>query len=381
MSAAQTEGVELSISLSQQPQGVLYTPASEIAGEVLLSIREGSQAQQYKRVTVAVLGKVDVYFSLSQSGGGSDGRHFRESETFFKKVITLWEDGQSSTSISANGQYIFPFSLSLQSETESATSLPSSLDCRDAKIRYNIEAKLIRNDSSEIESASCFKRIEIQTNIDINRAELLSPRSAQKEIVAGCISRDSVTVTATIARTGFCRVADEIPVQVVVEPGSRTQLQYISTALIQRITCYAQGQPSVLERLVHSNANTQMPRKGISFTWNTPRLAIPDQLELSFDNFSFVHIGYFIRVEFGAKCIKPQWIDLPIVIGNVPLSGANSSRLSSMEVSRTTSGGGYRPVSGVIGGTGYTPPVVPTVAAAREEKDEESNEYSRLLHK
>uniref|UniRef100_A0A1X7U4Z7 Arrestin C-terminal-like domain-containing protein n=1 Tax=Amphimedon queenslandica TaxID=400682 RepID=A0A1X7U4Z7_AMPQE len=381
MSTVQTEGVELSIALSQQPQGVLYTPTSEVAGEVLLSIREGSQDLKYKRVTVAVLGKVDVYFSVPQSGGGRDGRHFTESNTFFKKVLTLWEEGQSTTSINASGSYVFPFSLSLQSEPNA--SLPSSLDCRDAKIRYNIEAKLIRNDTSEIESASCFKRIEIQSNVDINRGELLSPRSAQKEIMAGCISRDNVTVTSTIARTGYCRVADEIPVQVIVEPGRGTQLQFISTALIQRITCYAQGQPSILERLVHSNANTQMPRKGISFTWNVPRFTIPDQLELSLDNFSYVHIGYFIRVEFGAKCIKAQWIDLPIVIGNVPLSSANSSRLSSMEVSRTTSGGGgYRPVSGLIRSSGYNPPVIPAAAAKeKEEREEESNEYSRLIHK
>lgn len=377
----QGEGVDLSVSLSRSPSSsAAYTSGSEVTGEVTLIIgSEGrlSEGGKYKRVTVSVLGKVDVYFSTTQGGGGgggSEARHFTESEVFFKRTIVLWEEGQNSTALN-EGRYIFPFSLPLQ--PDSSPSLPSSLDSRDAKIKYNIEAKLIRsgvNGGNEIESSASLKRIEIQNNVDINRSDFLSPRSAQKEILSGCIGRGAITVTATVPRTGYCRVVDQIPVQVLIEPGRSVQLQYVSARLVQRISCHAQGQMSVLERLVSSFTNTHTPRKGVSFTWNVPHLVVPDQLELTMDGFSFVQIRYFVRVEYGAKCSKAQFIDLPVVIGNIPLSSANSSRVASLELSRTTSGGGgYQPAAA----TGYTPPVVPT--AATEEKEEESTEYSRLL--
>lgn len=363
---------QILVSLSQNKDS-FYTPGSDVEGHATLHI-EGSQLY-YRRVTVTIIGRVEVYFTVLS---GSEMRHYQESETFFKRSLVVWGDG-TTTSELTEGRYVFPFSFCLESDSP----LPSSLDTRDGRIKYTIEAKLIRmgRTDAEIEAAATYTRINVRDNVNINRSDLLAPRSAQKECTAGflCIGRGPITVTATLLRSGYCIVVDQIPVQVVVEPGLGQQLQSVGVSLIQRVTCYAQHQPSVLHRTMTQVTNVQMPRKGVSFTWNAPPLEVSDFLELTLTNCSLVQLGYFIRIEYTSRCIDKQVIDIPVIIGNVPLSTTTSNRDGTYTGTSTQASSGYQPTLSLSDGTvGYHPPAIPTETAVSPEADHDEERVSNV---
>ena len=307
---------DLQIKLSG-PEGVYYTPGSEVKGDIRLNLTVVQP--HYKRITVSLIGKAEVYFALPV---GSNYRHFRESDTLIRLQTIAWETDRNLGKQLSTGQHTFPFSIILPSNDR----IPSSLEARDGKIRYTLEAKLIRGIDKEIEVAVAYTRISVQNRVDINRSDLLVPRSAQKESTAGCfcIGKGLLSVTATIPRSGYCFGIDTIPVKVQVEPGLRQQVDSITVSLIQRVQCYTQEQLSVSHNVISMETNIQMPRKGVSFTWNTPPLFIPNTVDLTLTNCDIVRLGYFIRVEFTSKCMDTQHVDIPVIIGNVPFTGRDN---------------------------------------------------------
>lgn len=316
-----------------------YTTGSAINGEVIFNLV--SSHNDYKKIVVIFEGRSEVYFTLSSS---NNVNHYRETESFLKHQVLLWERKNKELQPGSN---LFQFSFQLSDNA----SIPSSLESRDGKIKYVLTAKLIRGTDNDIEASSVHKRINIQTNVDINRPDLQSPRSASKEATAGCfgIGRDLINITATIPRSGYCIMVDSIPIEVKVEPGARQQVQSLSACLIQRITCYAQGQPSVMHRVVSAESNFKIPRNGVQFTWSVPPLSLPDSAELTITNCSLVQMRYFVRVEYTANCMDRQHLDIPVIVGNVPLS----TRRTNNE-----SGGNYLP-SLSSNDEGYHPPPIP----------------------
>lgn len=335
---------DLQIKLSG-PEGVFYTPGSEIKGEIWLNLTVVQP--HYKRITVTLIGKADVYFTVPV---GNNYRQFRDSDTLIRLQTIAWETDRNLGRQLSTGQHVFPFSFILPSNER----IPSSLEARDGKIRYTIEAKLIRGIDKEIEVAATYARILVQNRVDVNRSDLLAPRSVQKESTAGCfcIGRGLLSVTATIPRSGYCFGIDTIPVKVQVEPGLRQQVDSITVSLIQRVQCYTQEQLSVSHSVVSMETNVQMPRTGVSFTWNAPPLFIPNTADLTLTNCDIVRLGYFIRVEFTSKCMDAQHIDIPVIIGNVPFTG----RDNGIETK-----GVYVPtLLPVEQDSRYQPPVIPT---------------------
>ena len=325
---------------------IFYTTGSEVDGEVVFNL-ESSQ-NDYKRIVVILEGKADVFFTHTSNSNAVN--HYRETETFVKLTLILWD--KTSRQLE-RGQVTFPFSFQLTNNG----SLPSSLDSKDGRIRYTLIAKLIKE--NYIEACSVQAHINVRANVDINRPDLQKPRSASKEITAGClcVGRDLINVTASIPRSGYCIVVDSIPIEVNVEPGVNQQLSSISASLIQRISCYAQGQPSTFNQVIAVETNYEMPKKGVAFTWNVPPLEIPDRAELTMSNCSLVQIKYFIRVEYRGRFMDTQHLDIPVIIGNVPL--ASSGRSNNGQLPQ------YLPTLTPFDEQGYQPPIIPNSGSGK----------------
>jgi hypothetical protein len=359
------ELLELKLSDSHT---TFHTPGSDITGEVCLNLI--TPQPSYKRILIILTGAIEVYFTIPPaSSGAANAQYFRETQTFINQQATLWDS--SVKPLNKSGRHVLPFSFKLISDS---STLPSSIETRDGKIRYTVQAKLIGGVDNEIEITTVYQRVKVRANVDINRTDLISSSSATTEATAGCmcLGRDIITVTATLQRTGYCIVIDSIPVDVQVTPGRSRQVNYLSASLIQRVTCRAQNQPSTCYRVIATETNTQVPGKGVSFNWAVPPLPVKDTLELSLTDCSIIQLTYFIRVEYRASFMTTQYVDIPVVIGNVPLSSRGLM---------TTTSQGHVPVLSPPeeeGHEGYHPPSVPTSSSYQHE-DNDDDEQSPLI--
>ena len=288
-----------------------YTVNSDVEGDVQITIEVAQN--YYKKIIVALTGKAEVYFFHQ---GGERIRHFQQSVCFIQLYQVLWERDSTSSNVLPKGVHSFPFQFTLEG------LLPSSTETKDSRIRYTVEAKLIRGMDSEIEAAVAQVHIPVSNIVDINRPDLLVPRSIQKDLtVSGCLcaSGGTISVTATVSRSGYCVGKDSIPVSIEIDNLTNRSLSTLSVELVKRDICHANGQPSLALTILGSQLNAHLPGAGISFSWNAPPIAVPDT-NPTLTNCDIIQIRYFIRVSFKTKYSNPQELIIPLILGNVPFN-------------------------------------------------------------
>lgn len=336
-----------------------YLIGSDITGDVIYKGSTGGK-HRYKRITVSLVGKVDVYFFLP--GESDTVRHFRESDVFYQAQMILWEADSTSGSLPA-GENKFPFSFPLVLRAANK-HLPASVESKDGRIRYTVEAKLIRDVENEIEAAVAYSRIPVKGIVEINRSDLLVPRAVQNERVVSqcCFSGGMLSVIASTPRSGYCVGKDGINVTVKVESDNAKKLNSITVSLIKKTACYAQGQPSISTDVLATKVNNRLPRGGVSFSWNVPAIEVPET-DCTLTNCSIMHITYSIRTSFTGRCMNQQNLNLPLILGNVPL------RKESLEATCHYEFDSYRP-SLTASVSHYEPPPIPFMTSSTTQSTE-----------
>ena len=338
-------------------QSGYHVTGSDIAGKVTFKGNNVIPAD-YKRITVSLIGKADVYFFFS--GESDRGRHLKESDVFYHEQMIVWErNGELPKQETSE----FPFTFSLMSKSGENT-LPVSAECKDGRIRYTVEAKLIRREvDREIEAAVAYSRVPVSVTVDINRPDLLVQRAIQNDtaVSQGCFGGGTLSLTSSLSRSGYCIGNDKIYVVVKVDSENANRLNSLSVSLLKCVTSYAQGQSSVTTDILTTQVNNRLPAGGVSFSWNAPPLSV-QQTDCTLTNCSIIRIHYFIRTSFSGRCINSQNLDLPIIIGNIPYHDKNTSE--SLE---TTHGSGYQPSLAPFGQQ-YEPPAIPFMSASSQSQ-------------
>ena len=362
---------DFQLLLHSPANGDAYEIGSDVTGEVLF--RANGNETRYKKITVSLSGKADVYFFIPD--GSENNRHFRESDTFLQIHHVLWERNDCSLEDSLPaGVNCYPFSFTLAPTNEK--QLPSSIECKEGRIRYTIEAKLIRGSESEIEASVAYSRIPVFTVIEINRSDLLSPRAVEKEgaVRCSCFGQGIVSVTASLPRTGYSMTKDKIPVDIAVESENGPGLSLISVSLMKHIVCYAEGQASITENVIATETNSRLPRGGVSYSWNVPPIALPET-ECTLTNCDIINLNYYIRVSFSGTCMDSQNIDIPIIVGNTPFREESATCL------QPTNRGEYTPTLSPTSHQ-YHPPAIPSpstgnVSEYERDKENKKDDYER----
>ena len=351
--------VDLSFEVKLNPsfnQEGSYPVGSEVSGEVIFST--STHETSYKRITVSLIGKAEVYFFLPTNS--ETNRHFRETDVFFQAESVVWERGRENPSLPI-GISTYPFKFTLAPE-EGKTLLPASVECKEGRIKYTIEAKLIREMENEIEASVARVKIPVTGRVDINRSDLLIPRAIQNEIAvsSGCFNGGTVSLIVSLLRSGYCVGQDKIKVVVKVESDNGKKLRSLCVSLVKRVFCYAQGQPSVTNTALVTNTNHRLPRGGVSFTWNVPAIPVPFT-DCTLTNCSIIRVTYFLHATFTGRCMETQDLELPIILGNVPYRGDS---MESFETTQGSSTGEYRPSLSSLTHPYYQPPVIPLLTTS-----------------
>ena len=339
---------EFRLELTNPPQGV-YFPGMAITGTVVCATDE---PKSYKQILVTLRGGAHVHWTETETTGTDEERRTRtrtysSSEEYVSCSAVLWDkrvNGQGGSF--PVGSYRFNFSLQLIGPS-CGTNMPASYTGSVGSISYSLEARIAKGMLKFDEKAVA--TLNVGNVVNINGPQLLSPLAMEvrKTLCCLCCASGPIVITARIPRTGFCIGHDSIPVEIAVENGSNRQIPFFQIALTKKVIYTAQGR----HRYDDNTLTTVITR---AVAPNETTVLQPDPIAIPVDTFTtqnsswILTINYFLVITASLSYSVSPRIDLPIIIGNVPLGGSSQS------------GSGFRPEPA---SANYYPPPPPLPSA------------------
>ena len=304
---------DFKLLLNYPPQGV-YFPGMTVVGTVFAVTDE---PKNYKAIQVKIVGFAHVYWSETH-GSGENARTetYTSHEDYLDTSVNVWEkDTSAGSGQFPAGSHQIPFSLQLV-----GSNLPASYDGTVGRIKYTIEARVIQGMLKR--DTICEAVINVANVVEINHPDLLQPKSMEEEktLCCLCCASGPIVITTRIPRTGYCVQQDGIPVEVSVENGSSREVRQI-VASIHKLVHYTAGGHHRYDRLdVATIASEPVPAHNTT-VWQPPPLAVPNTPATSI-NCDILQVNYFLRVKAAISWAINPTIDIPLVLGNVPLPGS-----------------------------------------------------------
>ena len=307
---------DFQLQLNYPPQGV-YFPGMTVTGTVLAV---NDKPKDYKAIQVKIVGFAYVHWSESSGSGQSRRtRHYTSREDYLNTFIRVWDkDTSAGGGQFPAGSYQYPFSLKLI-----GNNLPASYEGTVGQINYTIEARVIKDGLLKRDTV-CKTTIKVVNMVEINRPDLLQPKSmeVQKTLCCLCCASGPIVITACTSRTGYCIQQDSIPVEVSVENGSSREIRQVVASIHKLVYYTAQGRHRHDSLDVATIASEPVPAHNTT-VWKPPPLAVPDTPATSI-NCGILQVNYFLRVKAAISWAINPTINIPLVIGNVPLPGTEA---------------------------------------------------------
>ena len=303
---------DFKVQLNNPPQGV-YFPGMMVTGMVTA---ETDVPKDYKQIKVQLVGRADVHWSESR-GSGNDRRtvHYTSDEQYLDCFAVLWDKDNAGGIAFPVGIYHFNFSLQL-----AAPKLPASYQGIYGQIRYTVEARVVKEGLLKRDTTAKAV-IPLVNTVTINSPQLMSPVSmeVQKTLCCWCCASGPIVMNARIPRTGFCIKYDSIPIEVSVENGSSREIRHVTASIHKQVIYTAEGS----ERQDSDNITTigsEPITPHNSIVWRPNPLTIPETSP-TLTSCAIIQVNYFLRVTAAISWAINPHINIPITLGNVPLSG------------------------------------------------------------
>ena len=322
---------DFTLQLNNPPNGVYFT-GDTVSGTVTAV---NDEPKDYKAIQVRIVGAANVHWS--EERGRGTRVHYDSHETYIDTFVNVWDRNTVAGGKFPPGTFHFPFTLQL-GRARGRGNLPSSFNGTVGHIKYMIEARVMKGGIFKRDTR-CEAYINVASIVPINKPNLLQPKAGQfsKTFCCLCCASGPINISATVPRTGFCMQKDGIPVEVSVENGSSRDIRQIVASIHQIGRYTAQGH-HCYSNITVTRVASEPVRGHNSTVWRPPPIAVPDTTPTLL-NCGIIQVIYILRV---SASISGAIIDIPIVLGNVPLQGG------------TEAGGFPQPSAGPAGG--YQPP-------------------------
>ena len=303
---------DFQLQLNYPPQGVYFTGMA-VTGTVLAV---SDEPKNYKAIQVKILGFAHVHWSESR-GSGENARieTYTSHEDYLDTSVCVWDkDTSAGGGRFPAGSYLFPFSLQLV-----GNNLPASYEGTVGQIKYTIEARVLKGMLKH--DIVCETTIKVVNAVEINRPDLLQPKSmeVEKTLCCLCCASGPIVITAHIPRTGYCIQQDSIPMEVAVENGSSREVRQIIASIHKVVEYTAQGHYRYDNLDIATIASEPVPAHNTT-VWQPPPLVVPVTPATSI-NCDILQVEYFLRVKAAISWAINPTFDIPLVLGNVPLPG------------------------------------------------------------
>ena len=357
---------EFRVVLAPLPDNGYLTANSDVTGHVLLVTDEVKSG--YKAIEVTLKGYAAVDWELIEDNERTVTYNneatvtYNAQEDYIANTTVLWSNDSAPGGQIAPGSYKFQFSLRFQAD---GGPLPPSFHGNLGKIVYEVEAVIIKTAALNFNTKFA---VELPYSPAIAADPSLTPGvlepkilQVQKTVCYLCCASGPISITARIPRSGYCiGEGDTIPLEVDIENGSSRQIRQLQAILFRMVTYTAHGNhvPEQKYLLVVSSGTPIQP--GNSSTWRPPPLSIPDT-EPSIATCKIINLGYILTVRAiisGAINNLPN-VNFNLFLGNVPVSGIDSSQPLPYSVPPATAPYPAPPVPIASQGTPYPPDPTP----------------------
>ena len=307
---------DFQLQLNYTPRGV-YFPGMTVTGTVLAV---NDEPKNYKAIQVKIVGFAHVHWTDRESQND-----YTSHEDYLDTSVRVWDKYTSAGGGQFPvGSYQFPFSLQLV-----GNNLPASYDGTVGRIKYTIEARVIQGMLKR--DTVCEAVINVANVVEINRPDLLQPKSMEEEktLCCLCCASGPIVITTRTPRTGYCILQDGIPVEVSVENGSSREVRQIVASIHKLVHYTAQGHHRY-DRLydIATIASEPVPAHNTT-VWQPPPLAVP-ATPATLINCGILQVNYYLQVKVAISWAVNPTIDIPLVLGNVPLQGTEASSQPTM---------------------------------------------------
>ena len=299
------------LQLNDPPNGA-YFPGMTVTGSVFII---NNKRKDYKAIKVTILGFAHVYWTEThRSGRHRHTESFISHEDYLNIFTFVWDkttaaDGGKFPA----GNYQFPFSFQLV-----GNNLPASYEGTLGQIRYTIEARIIKGNPKKRDTVD-ETTINVVNVVKINHPDLLQPRTmeVQKTLCCWCCTSGPIVITTHIPRTGYCIKEDCIPMEVSVENGSSRNIRQVIVSIHKLVQYRARGRYR-FDRLDIATVASEPIHAYNTTVWQPPPLAVPDTPATSV-NCGILQVNYFLRVTAAITFATNPTVDIPLVLGNMPL--------------------------------------------------------------
>ncbi|XP_066492342.1 arrestin domain-containing protein 2 isoform X1 [Tiliqua scincoides] len=298
----------------------VFSSGESVSGRVVLEL---SGEARLSALHLHAQGCAKVHWTESRSAGSSTAytQSYSDQVDFLshRETLVAPPDNGDVTVLQA-GRHEFPFTFQLPE------TLATSFEGKHGSVRYWVKAKLHRPWSSVKRAKKEFTVIE---PIDINTPALLAPQAGAKEKLARAwyCNRGLVSVSAKIDRKGYTP-GEVIPIFAEID-NCTTRTVVPKAAIIQTQTFIARGNKKQKKSVVASIVGDSIAA-GKREVWHGRALKIPP-VGPSILQCRIIHVEYALKVCIDIPGTSKLLLELPLVIGTIPLHpfGSRTSSISS----------------------------------------------------
>ncbi|XP_071481165.1 arrestin domain-containing protein 2-like [Diadema antillarum] len=281
----------------------VYTAKEHVTGEVFIAVSEPTKVKSVE-LTLRGHAKVTRSGNLQKPVEQDKARMGQVVNEYLNTKLQLTAGSATTLPV---GQSRLPFSFLLPE------GLPTSFESKHARIRYWLEAVIVRTwFKSKRRTLQGFTIIE---HVDINQPELLVPVNESREHHIGCLCRKSFQASVTLDRKGYCP-GETIPVNLEIQNGTKRAIQS-QMALIQETAYRIKGKTFTDNQQINTMDLGVLP-KNQRHCANNYYIQLPP-IAPSIISCKIITVSYKLQFTVGLTMSKEKVVfDAPFTVGTIP---------------------------------------------------------------
>ncbi|XP_060553147.1 arrestin domain-containing protein 3-like isoform X2 [Ruditapes philippinarum] len=305
---------KLEITLNS-PQ-VVYYPGQVIQGQVIIELAED---MKMRGIHILCKGKGHIEWEDGDSTT-------KDSETYVNVMLTLY-NGNAGEDITLHaGNHLFPFQFVLP------INIPGSFEGKSScYVRYWLKANIDRPWKFDPEYKMLFT---VGSVLDLNtQANAMSPQQSNdsKTVCCCCCESQPITATFRIDRTGYVP-GESICCNAEINEGTGRGVHSSKVKLMMKTTYRTHGgsktkQTTEVARLEHGSITP-----GGSDIWSGERIQVPPVPPSFLPYCNIIEIDYYVVLAVDVSDTPfDLTLELPVVIGSIPLQSVVSQYMPQMQ--------------------------------------------------
>ncbi|XP_032873169.1 arrestin domain-containing protein 3-like isoform X5 [Amblyraja radiata] len=286
-----------------------YSTREWITGRIVVELTDQTEVKALK-----IHAKGQEFVRWVEGHGGANSSQSRvytqQLRHFQHKCLLIGTDSSDEVTVLQEGIHEYPFSLVLPP----TPPLPSSFKGTYGHVSYWMTAKLHRPLKLRIKTKEPFT---VYNQVDINTPRLLEPHTAanEKTICCWCCASGPISLKAEVERMGY--VAGE-SIKIFVEIENHSSRKVVpKAAIVKTIIFHAKTKKKTLSEVIIKTKGEPV-LAGQKDSRNSMMLEIPELIP-TLMNCSIIQMDYSIQVTVDIPRSMGLTVDLPIVIGTIPL--------------------------------------------------------------